>query len=56
VLIGPEASYGKSGSLGFGADNGEVLTHQRIQQGGLADVRRAGEGDVAGLGRHGGKV
>ena len=46
--FGPQADHRKTGGLGFGADDGEVLAHEGVEQDGLADVRRAGEGDVAG--------
>ena len=53
VAFGPEADDREPGGLGPRAHDGEVLADERVEQGGLADVGGAGEGDVAGAG-HGG--
>ena len=50
ILIGSQTGHRETSGLGLGADNGEVLAHERVEQGGLADVRCAGKGDVAGSG------
>ena len=53
VVLGAEAGHGQAGGLGPRAHDGQVLADQGVEEGGLADVGRAGEGDVAGA-RHGG--
>ena len=40
------------GSLGLGADDGEVLAHEGVEQGGFPGVGDAGERDMAAA-RHG---
>jgi hypothetical protein len=48
----PYAGYRQAGSLGLGAYDGEMLSHQGVEQGGLAHVWGAGEGDMAGSAKH----
>ncbi len=51
VAGGAEPDHGEPGGLGLGAHDGQVFPDQGVEEGGLADVGDAGEGDVAGL-RH----
>ena len=53
VAPGAEPGHGQAGSLGPRTHDGQVLTDEGIEERGLPDVGRAGEGDVAGAG-HGG--
>src|SRR5262245_43686360 len=48
VAVGAEAHDGEPGSLGLPADQGQMLADEGVEQGRLADVGLAGEGDVAG--------
>ena len=50
VAVGPEADHRQPGGLSLGAHDGEMGADERVQQRGLADVGRAGEGDMACLG------
>ena len=51
VAGGAEPDDGEPGGLGLGAHDGQVFPDQGVEEGGLADVGDAGEGDMAGL-RH----
>ena len=54
VALGPDAGDRKPGGLRFRTDDGKVLADERVQEGGLADVGGAGEGDVTSSGGHSG--
>jgi hypothetical protein len=54
--LGSETDYGEAGGLRFGTHDREMLTDEGVEQGGLAHVGGAGEGDVAASGGHGWKV
>ena len=54
VAVGADSGHGESGGLSARADDGEVLADDGVEEGRLADVGGAGEGDVAGSG-HGGR-
>jgi len=48
VGLSPNPGDWEPSCLRLGADQGQVLPHEGIQEGGLADIGGAGEGDVAG--------
>jgi hypothetical protein len=52
VGLGPDPGDREASGLGLGADNRQMLAEERIEQAGLADVRSAGKGDVAGSDGH----
>jgi len=53
-----DADDRQAGGLGSGTDQGEVLSDDGVEEGALADVGPAGEGDISasGVGGHGGKI
>jgi hypothetical protein len=50
VTLSSETGHRKARGLRFRADEGQVLTDERVQEAGLADIGRAGKGDMAGSG------
>jgi hypothetical protein len=53
IAFGAEADDWEPGGLRLGADDGQVLADEGVEEGGLAHVGDAGEGDMAGLGHRG---